>query len=310
MKKRKFFIKEMGIIIGIICILSVTVFGISLTNINTQKTQNLERNKDKTTANKSIEINGINDFKIYTADYQDITYEQWKEGMEGNSKKLPREKVLELYNEGYDFYDIATAENLAGLCGKTPQELLELKGKNTYTTVNGNLIENSNPWENIITQLNIKMQKPTEALGFTKKQIDEMKAQGLNDNDIEQVAVLSFNYKKEYKSILNDLKKGKNIEELKKQYWENNREDSKKQDADPEVAKKNTEKVLRKKYNITDEDINKCRSYGINEIVEIAIAKYVSQENNVGIDKVLELKKSKMNWKTVKEELEANKNEK
>jgi len=92
--------------------------------------------------------------------------------------------------------------------------------------------------------------------------------------------------------------------------WENNREDSKKHDADPQVAKNNTEKVLRKKYNITDEEINTCRSYGINEIAEIAIAKYVSQENNVGIDKVLELKKSKMNWKAVKEELEANKNEK
>jgi len=70
--------------------------------------------------------------------------------------------------------------------------------------------------------------------------------------------------------------------------------------------------VLREKnlVNITDEEINTCRSYGINEIAEIAIAKYVSQENNVGIDKVLELKKSKMNWKAVKEELEANKNEK
>lgn len=47
----------------------------------------------------------------------------------GEKKALTKEEILKLYNQGYGLTDIEKAEKLSIYCGKTPDEVLKLKGK-------------------------------------------------------------------------------------------------------------------------------------------------------------------------------------
>ena len=287
-----------GITIGAICIVSTSVFAVNLAN----------KPKEEPKEENQVKVIDAKDIPQLIGEKEE-TYEEWESRME-NSNKLPREKELELYNQGYDFYDIQVAEDLAGLCGKTPEELLELKGKTQYTVEGGEIKENSTPWSQITSQLNINIQKPTQALGITPEQIEEMKSQGLKEDEIEQVAILSFNYRKDYKDIVNEIKQGKTVKDLKKQYWEKNREEAREKKVSDKDAKENTERVLKKQYNITDEEIEKCKSKGVSDIVEIAMAKDIAIKNNMKLEKVLEIKKDRKDWEKVNEEAEVRKYEK
>lgn len=248
--------------------------------------------------NSTTEIPG-KDEKTLTE--SEVTYDKWQTAMEQSTKKLPRDQELALYNQGYDFYDIEVAENLAGLCEKTPQELLTMKGKTTYTTDVGSIKESSKPWSDIVSALKIKLETPTQALGISSAQIDDMKQQGLSEADIEQVAILSFNYKKDYHEILKQITKDTNIESVKKKYWQTRQDDAKKQEP-KEIAKANTEKLLKKQYNITDDDIKKCGQGGLTNIVEIAIAKDIAIKNNIKLDQVLQIENNKKNWQEIRAE--------
>ena len=309
--KNKFIIST--IIIVSFCILSSVVLAVNLSQneVNNEQISNdsaIQESKEvssKTQTNledKDVKILTEKDVAKIISE-NDETYEQWEARMEGSSNKLSRKEELDLYNQGYDFYDIAVAEDLASLCNKTPQELLKLKGKTTFTTENGKIEEHSKSWNDIAKQLKIKIQKPTEALGLTDSQINEMKNQGLSNEEIEQAAVLSFNYKKDIKDILTDRKGGKSIKDLKKQYWKKWKEDSEKKSVSKEQAKENTEKLLKKQYGITDDDIKMCNDNGIKNIAEIAIAKNISKKNNVKLEKILKVKKNNKDWKSVDKEV-------
>lgn len=264
------------------------------------KSNTSDNNKMKTVdpiSNSAEELSKI--------DSTQLSYEQWQESIEKSSKTLPKEKQIELYNQGYDFYDIHIAEDLAAMCNKTPQELLELKGKTTYEArKDGSIYENSGKeWSEIVKELNITLVKPTEALGISDEKLYEMKKQGLSDNEIHQVVILAFNYNQDYKDILKELKNGKKLDELKKIYWEQKMNDSQKRNVSTDVAQKNTEKALKKQYNITDDDIKLCKNNGITNIVDIAVAKDISKQSQKSLQKVLEIKKTKGNWKEVKAEM-------
>ena len=227
------------------------------------------------------------------------TYEQWQERTEYTGVRLPREKELELYDQGYDFYDIQVAKELAGLCGKRPEDLLTLKGKTIFEVENGNIVDKSKPWDDVIKGLDIKFIKPTDAFGITHSQINEMKQQGLSDRNIQEAAILSFNYKKEYKSILKEIKKGKTVKGLKKEYWEEKNNSLKEQKVSKVKAEENTEKILKRQYNITNDDIKKAKEYGIEKIVDIAMAKGISGDDKVKFEDVLKAKRDKGSWKDV-----------
>ena len=274
--------------------------GIS-TDSTTATTDGLVQNIDSSKVDTNVIILDSKELSKYLKD-NSISYEQWKITMEQSSKELPRDQELALYNEGYDFYDIQVAEDLSGLCDKTPQELLLLKGKATYKTVDGKIVDSSKPWDDIIKKLNIEFQTPTEALGVTSTQINEMKQKGLSDNDIEQIVILSFSYKKDYNEILTEIEKGKGIDDLKKQYWQNRQDGSKELHISEKKARESTEKLLRKQYNISDADIEKCKKSGITNVVEIAIAKDIANKNNTKLDHVLNIKKNKTNWDDVRKE--------
>lgn len=124
----------------------------------------------------------------------------------------------------------------------------------------------------------------------------------LSDEDIQQIIILSYNYKKDYKEIMESIKKGTTIDELKKQYWQKRNDNSTNKVISEEKTKKNTEKVLKKQYKITDDDIKMCSKYGINDIVEIAMAKDIAEKNNIKLEKVLQIKKTRPRWTDIRKE--------
>lgn len=294
-------IQNKGIMLIITAIISVliastAVYAAVSSTITSPALKDVGALKDSTTK-KPSEINVQN---ITTGSA--ITYDEWKTAMEQSGNKLPRDQELALYSQGYDFSDIQEAEYLTGLCEKTPQELLQMKGKTTYSTDSGSIKDSSKPWSDIISELKIKLQTPTHALGVTSAQINDMKQQGLSDADIEQVALLSFNNKKDYTEIVSEIKQGTSLEDLKKKYWQTRQDDAQKQDVPKDKAKANTEKLLKKQYSITDDEIQKCSEQGITNMVEIASAKDIANKNNVGLDQVLQIKKNKNDWKAVRDE--------
>lgn len=292
-------IHHKGIKIIVLIILSLIIASSSVYALTSADTN--EASKNTAAALNSPGTISKGDDAQSSSSENDVTYDEWKASMESENK-LPREQELALYNQGYDFSDIQEAEDLAVLCGKTPQDLLALKGKRTYSTDGGSIKDISKPWSDVIKELNITMEAPTQAMGITSDQISDMKQQGLSDADIEQVAVLAFNYHKNYKEILSAIAQGTSVEDLKKQYWQTRHDEAQKQDVSKDKARANTERLLRKQYNITDDDIKTCGTYGINDIVEIALAKDVAIKNNIGLSKVLQLKKTKNNWNDVRNE--------
>lgn len=285
-----------GITIGAICIVSTSVFAVNLAN----------KPKEEPKQENNIKV----------IDEKDIPQLIGEKRVESSSNKLPRERQIELYNQGYDFYDIHKAEELSALCSKTPEELLAVKGKSKDEISNSKekgtlaMQQNGKTWDEVIKELNIKYENPTEVLNPLDEQKAKMKGLGLSDQQIGQSISLALNYKKENSEVAAEFKKGKTYEQIEKEYIEERNNVSKSRKVPEAVAKENTEKLLKKQYNITEEDIKKCQQNGTTEIVDIAIAKDMANKNNIKLDKVLEIKKSKKNWSEVSTELGGDKVEK
>ena len=220
--------------------------------------------------------------------------------MESNTKKLPREEVIRLYNSGYDFYDISVAESLSMLCNKTPQELLPIKGKTQYIVNEGSIQEEEKDWKEIVDQLGIKLQKPTEVLEISQEQTDIIKKQGYTDEEVQMIVITAFNYKVGYNYIIAELKKGKTLDEVNKECWNKRRQDSKKIIVSKDTARKNTKNVLKKQYKITEEDIKLSKDKGITDMVEMAMAKDIASKKKVKLEDVLKEKiKENKSWKEI-----------
>lgn len=294
-KRNMGYIRIMAIGLIIIGSISTAVFAIN----STQETENKNTQSTDQQANPS-ESKAV----LHLSDKSIATYEEWAAAMERSSKKLTQEQVRELYDLGYDFYDIQIAEELAVFCDNTPRELLALKGKTTFEVIEGEIRENSQmQWDDIVELLDIQLVKPTEALGIPESQINAMKSQGLSEKEIQEVTILSFNYNKEYNEILAELKSGSKVDDLKKNYWEERMEESRTSIVPVEVAGKNTEKVLIRQYGITEEDIRLCNENGVASMVDIAVAKDIVNNSEKSLKEVLDSKKTKSNWVDVKVEM-------
>lgn len=234
-------------------------------------------------------------------------YEDWQQDEE--SSNLTHEEELVLYNQGYDFSDITEAEHLSMLSGKTPQEILGMKGKTTFDTEKqadgtSTIVKKEvKTWQQVMDTLGVKDQSITDVLGVSSQQIDDMKRQGLTDAQIQEASALAFNYKKDYKDILKEMKNGKKIEDLQKEYWEENMTSLKNRNTFAQDDQAENEKILKKQYNITDDDIAKCKQYNITSTIEIAYAKDMANKHNVTLEKVLELKKQYNDWNKVSDTL-------
>jgi len=227
--------------------------------------------------------------------------------VEENEYILSRRTALALYDQGYDFYDIEIAKELALFCTKTPLELLQIKGKSVYVSSEDeaqgkvNIENQSKSWAEVVEELGIKLEKPVEALGIPDEKISELKQQNLDDNEIEAVFAMAYNFQKDYREIASELKRGSTIEELEKRYTEERESESRQKRVDAKIAKKNTEKILINKYQITDKDIEKCKKHGITNLVDIAFAKSLAKKSNMNLDQILELKNEHKQWNRVAE---------
>lgn len=89
-----------------------------------------------------------------------------------HDKSLSEDKIIELYNEGYNLQDISQAQNIAMLCDKTAEEILVMKGKPAQASVNGDKYSNSSKtksWDEIEKILNVDCRNAEEQLGITKE---------------------------------------------------------------------------------------------------------------------------------------------
>lgn len=284
--KKKFITNAVVLIMILVLSISLLVHGVSPTTEGNDNKQSQEIIKENEKFNDS-DLNGIDDEYI-----------------------LSRQTAIALYHEGYDFYDIEVAKDLAVFCKKTPIELLKIKGKVQYIAIgendegNTNLVDSSKTWEEVTDELNIKLEKPTESLNIPAPQIEELKILGLEEHQIEVVFALAFNFNKDYKEIASEFKKGKTEKELEERFSDEKKKESEKNKVNPIQAMKNTEKLLIKQYAITNEDIEICKLNGITNIIDISFAKDVAIKNKISIKKVLELHNKHKQWDKVVEEAE------
>lgn len=223
---------------------------------------------------------------------------------------LSRSTALALFDQGYDFYDIEVAKELAKFCAKTPLELLKTKGKSMYVPSEDDEQKNimlrvqSKSWAEIVEELGIKIEKPTKVLGIAAEKIEELEQQNLDENEIEAVFAMAYNFQKDYQEIASELKRGSTVEELEKRYTEEREAKLRQKKVDEKLAKKNTEKILINKYQITEQDLEKFKKYGITNLVDIAFVKDLAIKSNMNEDQILELKNKYKSWSLVTEKAE------
>jgi hypothetical protein len=190
---------------------------------------------------------------------------------------LSQEKMIELYNKGYGVRDIEKAAELSPVYGISIDEILEMKGpiNYKYNTNSTNTPENS-------------------AIEDTSKNWDDVVVD-LEINKAAKEGKINSDYKvSDIKKQLEDLRKNPRKPKVK----------------ELEESQNQLKKSLVKKYDILDSEINMCKEAGLTEIVEISYAKKVALENNVELEKVLELKKEKSSWIDVVKSLGGEKDEK
>lgn len=217
-----------------------------------------------------------------------------------HGKSFSEDKIIELYNEGYNLQDISHAQDIAMLCDKTAEEILVMKGKPVQASGSGDKYSNSSKtksWDEIEKILNVDNRNAEEQLGITKEKKEELRKEGLTEKQIIDGAVLAKNYNKDKDEVFKRIKDGGTIEEIKKDYFE---EKLKIKGAEPtkEEISKNMEDAIKKQYNITDAEIKKYKESGFDAI-DICIAESLAKKYNKKVGDILSMKKNIKEWKDV-----------
>jgi hypothetical protein len=228
-----------------------------------------------------------------------------------DKKSLTKEKILELRDEGYSLSDIDEAERLALMCDKTPEEILAVKGKtsdydqkvdNDGKGTNNAAVDNSKSWDEVIQILKIETRTPAEKAGVSKARVEELKKNGVSEDEINKAAVLVQNYKKDFDEVLNEIKKGKKFEELDDQYNKEKMDTPQYKALHEKKLLEAEENLLKKNYKVTDDMINKCHNYGIKGI-DIIVIKKLIDKHNLPVEQVLKLYSQKKDLKLLVQEM-------
>lgn len=256
----------------------------------------------------------IEKLKSNLGNWEDVVNVLEKEKAE--SKKLSKDKVIELYDQGYGLQDIEQAEYLATLCDKPVEEILSIKGKtsdHTKSTFSKEQIQNQQgaeekdprSWDDVSKILNLDTRKVTDQSEMPDDVIKDLQNDGATDEEINQIALLSKNFGKDYEEIREQFKKGKKYRELNEQYKNEQIRKNLKKDLsiDCEQSIDNViEEVAKNELKMTSDEIEKCKKNGLRGR-ELLSAKTLSKKYKISIDLVLELKKSKGDWKRIENEL-------
>jgi len=267
--KKKIFLKI--IVIMVLLLFAVTAVVYAVGNLSSTANQDSglsdAQRVDKISQTYGEEKDKIISLKSELGDWDKVNL---RVARDKNIKRLSEEEVVGLYDKGYGIFDIKKAEDVASLCGKTPEEILQYKGKtaefivlkgneengtsqdndkqtkqktegeilqsidtvNDYTHDTSMKIEGtSKSWESVVNGIGIDTSSQAIKIGISEADINSMKSQGLTDNQIIDMAALADQYNKSYKEVWNDFKKGKKLDDLKSQYGEDIKGNSTTEDA-------------------------------------------------------------------------------
>jgi|LSQX01.1.fsa_nt_gb hypothetical protein len=214
------------------------------------------------------------------------------------AKRLPKEKVLELYNEGYGVRDIEKAEEIAIKSDKAPEEILELKGKTT------DFNERMADEEDAKKKGNLYRGSKKNYKARTWKEVTDV--MGIDDADadeasIEEEADMSRKGTEQMKK--GKIEKSENTEKLEKT------KESEKEEKTSKTVKASKKETLEEReqhyinqLDISNDTVNKCRKNGLRDFDMVRVDA-LSKQYNVSPDKIIELKKTKKNWSEVDREL-------
>lgn len=224
------------------------------------------------------------------------------------SKQLPKDKVLELYEQGYSVEDIEKAELFAAQCDKSPEEVLKIKGRTldfVMRDVDENAKKNTKTWDEVAAVLGIDNREWYEKLGISKNDVERMKKKGYSEKQIADIVALASKYNKNYKETFEQVEKGKSIEKLEEVY-KKERENNKNIVEGPDSEEREAGYI--KQLGITQEVVDKCKKNGLRDL-DMAEVSYLSNQYKVSADLIIEKYKKTGNWQAVIDELNAGTND-
>lgn len=257
------------------------------------------------------EINRLKDeYESWGKVTYQLIYEKYKE-------LLTKERLDALREEGYSIFDISKATELAVICGRTSEEILETKGKDEedkYTLIrekdkDGNDIEtvinnNDKLWDEVIQKLGINLEDTAIELGMTPDKVSYMKKNKMSQRQIFDAAMLAQNFDKDIEQISNEFLNGRNRDELASKYAQENKKTQ--IPVSDEIINPNNspESILKNAYQISDEEILYFKQKGINKLGDIGHAKHLAAKNKITVEQVVETWRKMKNWDEVSNELQ------
>lgn len=193
-------------------------------------------------------------------------------------KELPKERIIELYDKGYGLDDIEKGAEIAAVTGDAIDEILELKGRTAYRVEKtydgyGNEID-------VVLEELVSWKEAGEKSGMEIPVI------------IDKTKLTSQEFENAKREYFHEISNRKDHEITRS----------------PEI-KSDIENELVKWLKITDEELEKCRKYGVDTPLDAAFAKGLAVKYNIPLDEVLEIKSEKAQWKEVDMKLEVLRNE-
>jgi hypothetical protein len=154
-------------------------------------------------------------------------------------------------------------------------------------------------WSEITNELKINKESQLKKIGLKSSDLDMMKKNGLTEKQALQAGSIAFNFKKSVKDVIDKYKSGKTLDSIEKQYRD--------EEAKNKIisSSNNLNERIIKQYNITQDEIKKCRDAGINETVKIGYLKSVAKKYKVTFDEIITVYQDKKTLKGVNDELEA-----
>lgn len=233
---------------------------------------------------------------------------------------LSKERIDELYNQGYSLDDISTAAEYAAASGLTPEKILSAKGtgerytvkklKDDHDNVKDIITDNNDRlWDKAIDKLGINLNIISKRLGLTDGNITEMGKKGLNQRQIFDVAILSQGFDKEPDVISSEIEKGKSRKVLDQKYakeWADNHPQTPAPLIDENIKR---EDAIKRAYNITEDDISLFKQNGIDKLADMAEAKHLAGKYKTTIQRVINSYKAYKDWDAVSNGLEVQTNE-
>ena len=120
---------------------------------------------------------------------------------------ISKEEKSKLYDEGYAADDIEMSEQIAAQTGKSAIDILKSRGK---------ISDGLKEWADVEKELNLDTRSQAAKLGMTEVQIKALQKKKYSDTDIDRIAVIIFNSKKTYESVVKQLDSGTSIDEIEK----------------------------------------------------------------------------------------------